>query len=117
MTLELNCSSKEIKEVLSRKKIIISREIRPSNAWKYVHLNDEEECTGVIEYDKILLKCTRPNLTSVEVEVKKIMLMEIVDDDGNLVHYEQNGKLYQMVDIDYHLGKVLDITGVIAPIV
>lgn len=91
-------------------KKVVTREIRPGNARRFVHLNEDEECTGVIGYDEIRLVCERESLSCM-ARISKIMLMEIEDETGNLVHYEQNGKTYQAVDIDYHLGEVSDIVG------
>ena len=48
---------------------------------------------------------------SILAAIQKIMLMEIEDEKGQLVYYEQNGKRYQAVDIDFHLGAILDISG------
>jgi hypothetical protein len=109
--LELKSTPKEMRAVASGEKKVITREIRPSNARRHVLLNDSEECTGVIEYYALRLSSWQLPGVSILVSIKRTMLMEIEDENGNLVHYEQNGKSYQMVDIDYHLGAILDITG------
>lgn len=110
MTIELKCSEKELNEVASGKKKIVTREIRPGNARKFVFLDDEECCTGIVPYDTIRLVCEKQK-ASLTAKIEKAMLMEIEDEDGQLVYYELNGTTYQMVDIDYHLGEVSDITG------
>lgn len=109
--LELKSTPKEIRAVASGEKKVITREIRPTNARRHVLLNDSEECTGVIEYYALRLSSWELPGASILVSVKRTMLMEIEDENGNLVYYEQNGKNYQMVDIDYHLGGILDVTG------
>ena len=95
-TIELKCSEKEFKEVSSGEKKIITREIRPGNAKRLVILNEQEECTGIIDYDSIRLVCPKLS-SSLLAKVEKIMLMEIVADDGSLVYYDYRGKQYQMV--------------------
>ena len=107
MTIELKSTEKELNEVASGKKNIITREIRPGNARKFVYLDMEESCTGIIPYDRVRLVCEKAN-SSLTATIEKAMLMEIEDDDGNLVYYEQNGKQYQMVDIDYHIGEIVE---------
>lgn len=109
-TLILNSSARELREVAEGKKRIVTREIRPGNARRFVELNGEEECVGIIKYEKILLQNERMN-ASILAAIQKIMLMEIEDEKGQLVYYEQNGKRYQAVDIDFHLGAILDISG------
>lgn len=107
-TIELKCSEKEFNEVSSGAKKMITREIRPANAKRFVTLNEQEECTGIIEYDTIQLICAKLS-SSLTAKIDKIMLMEIVADDGSLVHYDYRGKQYQMVDWDAHLGAILEV--------
>ena len=109
--LFLKSTPKEIQAVASGEKNIITREIRPANARRHVLLNEKEECTGIIIYDAIKLTSAKVPGASDCVAIKKTMLMEIEDEDGSLIHYDHNGKSYQMVDIDYHLGAILAITG------
>lgn len=108
-TIEIKCSEKEFNEVSSGAKKVITREIRPNNARRFVTLNDEEECTGIIEYDSIRLVCSKLS-SSLLAKVEKIMLMEIIADDGSLVFYDYRGKTYQMVDWDAHLGEIQKVT-------
>lgn len=109
MTIELKCSVKELKEVASGKKKVITREIRPGNAKKFVRLNEQEECVGIIDYDRIHLHNDAIG-AFLTAKIQKNMLMEIEDENGELVFYEQNGKQYQMVDWDCHLGEILEIS-------
>ena len=109
MTIEVKCSAKELREVASGKKKLITREIRPGNAKKYVLLNEKLECIGIRNFDRIYLHNDTLE-ASVTAEIEKIMLMEIVDENGELVFYEQNGKKFQMVDWDCHIGKLLEIS-------
>lgn len=105
-TLTLTSTNKEIDCLLDGKTSIITREIRPRTAKKYVLLNNELECEGVINYDRIKLISTD---TILEASIKKIMLMEIVDEKGELIYYDYKGKKYQQVDIDYHIDEIIDI--------
>lgn len=109
-SIVIKCSARELNEVVSGERKIITREIRPGNARRHVYLNEAEECTGVIPYEAITLLCEK-HAAQVTVNVANIMLMEIEDENGKLVYYEQNGKTYQMVDIDYHIGGIVDKTG------
>ena len=110
-TIILKCSARELNEVVSGERKVITREIRPRNARMYVLLNDEKECIGVIPRDFVTLQC-REHSASVTAKVERIMLMEIEDENGELVYYEQNGETYQMVDIDFYLGEITAKSGV-----
>ncbi len=109
-TITIKCSAKELNEVVSGERKVITREIRPGNARRYVELNEAEECTGIIPYEAAILQCAK-YAAQATVMIKLAMLMEIEDENGELVYYEQNGKTYQIVDIDYHLGEIVDKTG------
>ena len=109
MTITLKASAKELKEVASGKKKVITREIRPGNAKKFVRLNEQEECVGIIDYDRITLNNDTVG-AFVTAKIAKLMLMEIEDENGELVFYEQNGNKYEAVDWDAHLGEILEIS-------
>ena len=109
MTITLKASAKELKEVASGKKKVITREIRPGNAKKFVRLNEQEECVGIIDYDRITLHNDTLG-AFVIARIEKVMLMEIEDENGELVFYEQNGNKYEAVDWDAHLGEILEIS-------
>ncbi len=96
--LTLSTSEKEYNKVLAGEQKVVTREIRPRNAPKFVFLNDELECTGIIPYET--LRLVRKDGRTLTARITKQMLMEIEDENGELVFYEVNGETYQAVDID-----------------
>lgn len=97
-------------EIASGERTVITREVRPRNAWHFLELNEDEECVGVRQFEKGILTC-RKNSAVIEVAIQKVMLMEIEDDNGELVHYEYNGKTYQMAEVDVYIGAVAQKKG------
>ena len=110
-TITLKCSPKELNEVVAGERTVITREILPSNAHLFVKLNELRECTGIIPRDFVKLE-SRKSGASVVAKVDKIMLMEIEDENGELVFFRQRGEVYQAVDIDFHIGKIVSKSGV-----
>ena len=104
-TLRLYCSEKELNEVVSGERAVITREVRPNNARRFLELNEDEECVGVRQFENGILTC-RKNSAEIEVTIAKIMLMEIEDENGELVHYEYHGRTYQMAEADIYLESV-----------
>lgn len=96
--LTLSTSEKEYQRVLAGEQKVITREIRPRNAHKFVVLNDELECTGIIPYET--LRLVRKDGRTLTARITKQMLMEIEDENGDLIFYDVNGVTYQAVDID-----------------
>lgn len=122
--LSLSIKQKYFDEILAGKKIHEYREIRPTNAKKYItymcggkeYQADEELPEGrdvelkPIKYDAIKLltgeyKGKRPYAI---VEVKGAEVSILTDEDGNDIVYEYQGEEYLAAQIDYTLGKVIE---------
>lgn len=122
--LTLSIKQKYFDEILAGEKTHECREIRPTNAKKYItylcggkeYQVDEElpEEGDVdikpIKYDAIKLltgeyKGKRPYAI---VEVKDAEVTILTDEDGNDIIYEYNSEEYLAARIDYTLGKVLE---------
>lgn len=122
--LTLSIKQKYFDEILAGKKFHEYREIRPTNAKKYItylcggkeYKADEElpEKGEVelmpIKYDALKLltgeyKGKRPYAI---VEVKDAEVVLLTDEEGNDIVYEYNGEKYIAAQIDYTLGKVLE---------
>ena len=110
MILELKSSAKELKEVASGKRKVITREIRPNTERRFVSVNDAEEITGILEYEALLLTCDKMG-ASITVEVENSKLWEIEDENGELIYYDWKGEKHQLIQIDYELGAILDMSG------
>lgn len=118
--------------ILSGEKTTETREVRPTNT-KYISYRDNN--TGKVykkdadvpeaawdsekgvdtiinHYDAIQFwvgyETNRPGAL---VEVKSAELIDVCDEETKEpIVYEHNGVEYQMTEIDYHLGKILDKT-------
>jgi hypothetical protein len=122
--LTLSIKQKYFDEILSGKKTKETREIRPTNAKKYIRY----ECNGIeydadaelpeegdidikpIEYDAIKLltgeyKGKRPYIV-VECRGAKVYLL--TDENDKEITYEYKGETYIASQIEYDLGKVLE---------
>lgn len=122
--LTLSIKQKFFDEILAGKKTHEYREIRPTNAKKYITYlcggkeykpNEELPEEGDVEikpikYDTIKLltgeyKGKRPYAI---VEVKGAEVTILTDEDGNDIVYTHNGEEYLAAQIDYTLGEVLE---------
>ena len=122
--LTLNIKQKYFDEIFSGKKTHEYREIRPTNAKRYItylccgkeYKADEElPEDGEIElkpirYDAIKFitgeyKGKRPYIV---VEVKEAEVAILTDENGEDITYEYQGEEYIAAQIDYTLGKVLE---------
>ena len=110
MILELKSSAKELKEVASGKRKVITREIRPNTERRFVSVNDAEEITGILKYEALILTCGKIG-ASVTVEVKNAKLWEIEDENGELIYYDWKGEKHQLIQLDYELGAILNKAG------
>lgn len=122
--LTLSIKQKYFDEILSGKKTVETREIRPTNAQKYI----KYECNGQlydanaelpeesdidikpIKYDAIKLltgeyKGKRPYIV---VECTDAKVYFLTDENDNDITYEYNGETYIASQIEYSLGKVLE---------
>lgn len=122
--LTLSIKQKYFDEILSGKKPVETREIRPTNARKYI----KYECNGKeydadaelpeegeidvkpIQYDAIKLltgeyKGKRP-FAIVECTGAKVYFL--TDENGNDITYEYEGETYIASQIEFSLGKVLE---------
>ena len=122
--LTLSIKQKYFDEILTGKKNVETREIRPSTAKKYIvyECNGKEYAADAelpeegdidvkpIQYDAIKLltgeyKGKRPYII---VECKGAKVYFLTDDKGNDLTYQYNGEEYIASQIDYSLGKVLE---------
>lgn len=122
--LTLSIKQKFFDEILAGKKTHEYREIRPTNAKKYItylcgnkeykadeELPEEGEVElKPIRYNAIKLltgeyKGKRPCML---VEVKDAEVIILTDENGNDIVYEYQGEEYIAAQIDYTLGRVLE---------
>lgn len=122
--LTLSIKQKFFDEILSGKKTHEYREIRPTNAKKYItylcggveyQVDEELPEEGDIDikpikYDAIKLltgeyKGKRPYII---VEVKDAEAVILTDEGGNDIVYTHKGEEYLAAQIDYTLGEVLE---------
>ncbi len=107
--LTILCSDAEIRRVVSGEQTVITREVRPRNAAQFVILNRDKECIGVRQDYKTVKLLSSNRKGFIVCEFRKIQLMEIVDENGELCFYDHEGEQYQMVDADVYLGKLLSV--------
>ena len=126
--LTLSIKQKWFDEILAGKKTQEFREIRPTNAKKYIYYvlngrqyanddelpNESEEPGDIdvqpIKYDaiKFLTGTYTGKRPWALVEVKDAHVDLFCDEDGNDIVYEYNGKEYIAAQITFDLGKVLE---------
>ena len=126
--LTLSIKQKWFDEILAGKKTQEFREIRPTNAKKYIYyvlngkqyanedeLPDESEEQGDIDvrpikYDaiKFLTGAYTGKRPWALVEVKDAHVNLFCDENGNDIIYECDGKEYIAAQIVFDLGKVID---------
>lgn len=126
--LTLSIKQKWFDEIISGKKTQEFREIRPTNAKRYIYyvlngkqyaneadLPDEDEEPGEIDvrpvkYDaiKFLTGAYTGKRPWALVEVKDAHVDLFCDENGNDIVYQYNGKEYIAAQITYDLGKVID---------
>lgn len=116
-------------EILSGEKKTETREIRPKTASRYINYRDlttgevyaakdlkkipedHEVEVQAIEYDAIQLYVGyATNRPAALVEAKGAEIIEMVDENGESIVYEENGEEYLTCVIEYALGKVLNKT-------
>lgn len=122
--LTLSIKQKYFDEILSGEKTHEYREIRPTNAKKYIYFecggkeyatedevpdNDEPYTFKPIKYDaiKLLTGAYSGKRPYIIIEVKDAEAYILTDDDGNDIEYEYKGGVYLAAQIDYTLGKIL----------
>lgn len=122
--LTLSIKQKFFDEILAGNKTHEYREIRPTNAKKYItylcggkeYKADEElpEEGDVelnpIKYDaiKLLTGAYSGKRPYIIIEVKKAEAIILTDDNGEDIIYEYKGEEYLAAQMDYTLGKVLE---------
>ena len=125
-TLTLSIKQIYFDQILAGTKTIESREVKPSNASKYVYFTDLDThieykswsdipdnvgniCVEPVMYDSIRLltgayKGTRPSCT---VEVKGAEVIFLMDDNEEQVYYDADGIEFPALVVDYQLGAIL----------
>lgn len=123
--LTLSIKQKFFDEILAGTKTHEYRDIRPTNAKKYIiylcngkeYKVDDEDLPEEgeiklkpIKYDAIKLltgeyKGKRPYII---IEVKDAEAVILSDDEGNDIIYEYNGEEYLAAQMDYTLGEILE---------
>ncbi len=122
--LTLSIKQKCFDEILAGKKDHEYREIRPTNAKKYIkylcgskeYKADEElpEDGDIelkpIKYDaiKFLAGAYSGKRPYIIVEVKNAEAVILTDENGNDIVYEHQGEEYLAAQMDYTLGKILE---------
>lgn len=122
--LTLSIKQKYFDEILAGKKTHEYREIRPTNAKKYItylcggkeykadeELPEEGEIElKPIQYDaiKLLTGEYRGKRPYIIVEVKGAEASILTDDEGNDVVYTYKGEEYLAAQMDYTLGEILE---------
>jgi len=123
-TLTLSIKQKYFDEILSGKKTHEYREIRPTNAKRYIkyvcggkeydadaELPEEGEIElKPIKYDaiKLLTGAYSGKRPYIIVGVKKAEVVIFTDDNGEDIVYTYNGEEYLAAQMDYTLGKILE---------
>lgn len=98
-------------QIITGEKKNETRELRPKNEKKYI-VYDNEGCYDAIEYDAIRFYVGyNPNRDTALVEVDGCEFQDIVDESGNTIKLEENGEEYDMMNIIYYLGEVLEVNG------
>lgn len=86
-----------------------TRELRPKSEKKYIQY-DDEGCYDAIQYDAIRFYVGyNPGRDTALVEVVGCEFEDIVDESGNNIELEENGEKYDMMNIIYHLGNVIEV--------
>lgn len=122
--LTLSIKQKYFDEILAGTKTHEYREIRPTNAKKYItylcggkeykvdeELPEEGEIVlNAIKYDaiKLLTGAYTGKRPYIIVEVKDAEAFILTDDEDNDIVYEYQGKEYLAAQVDYTLGKILE---------
>ena len=122
-TLTLSIKQKYFDEILSGKKTKETREIRPTNAKKYIkYVCDGKEYDAdaelpeegdidikPVEYDaiKLLTGAYSGKRPYIVIECKGAVYL-LTDENGNDIIYEYQGKEYIAAQIEYDLGKIIE---------
>lgn len=123
--LTLSIKQKYFDEIVAGTKKNEYREIRPTNAKKYINyvddngvsypadavIPDEVEIEAVpIKYDalKLLTGAYSGKRPYIIVEVKGAEVEIVEDEDGNEIVYEYNGEPYVVAHMNYQLGEILE---------
>lgn len=126
--LTLSIKQKYFDEILAGKKTHEYREIRPTNAKKYIRyelngklyedaddMPSEEEEPGEVtlapvKYDaiKLLTGAYSGKRPYIIIEVKNAEAFILTDDNGEDIVYEYQGKNYLAAQMDFTLGKILE---------
>lgn len=114
--LNLIIKNKYFEAIMSGRKCLEYREIRPQNEKKYVQIDDEgyaiEDENGnsiPINYDAIrFFVGYNADRDTALVEVKGAHTEIFVDDEGNPIFYEYKGEPYFAEQVVYDLGKILN---------
>ena len=122
--LTLSIKQKYFDQILAGEKKVETREIRPTNAKRYINY----ECGGVmydadadlpesgeinivpIQYDaiKLLTGAYTGKRPYALVECKGANVYLLTDEKGNDITYQYKGEEYIASQIEYHLGKVIE---------
>lgn len=126
--LTLSIKQKYFDEILAGKKTHEYREIRPTNAKRYIRYklngklyedaddvpSDEEEpgevTLALVKYDaiKLLTGAYSGKRPYIIIEVKAAEVAILTDESGEDIVYEYKGENYLAAQMDYTLGKILE---------
>lgn len=98
-------------QIVSGEKKQETRELRPKSEKKYIQY-DQEDCYDAIKYDAIRFYVGyNTDRDTALVEVVGCEFEDIVDESGKNIELEENGEKYDMMNIVYHLGRVIEVNG------
>jgi hypothetical protein len=107
--LQLIIQKKYFDLILSGEKTEEIREIKPTTWKKYVTVDEQGLIEDLVHYDALRLYVgyNKDRKTAL-VEVKDVLLEFMEDDEGKDIYYEVKGRQYQMMNVVYELGKVIE---------
>lgn len=113
--LTLQIRKENFEAILAGTQKVEHRDILPKTASRYINqsITDESNEIEVIQYDALcLVNGRQKNARRLTVEVKKATLVNLVDDNGELVTYWENGEEYVACGMEYELGEILSTQNV-----
>ena len=97
-------------QIISGEKTKEIREVRPTTAKKYCIVDEEDYFIDFIQYDAIrFFVGYNTDRKTALVEVTGFELVEMVDENDEPIIYTEKGKEYQKINIEYSLGKILEL--------
>ena len=106
-TLQLIIKEKYLAEIIRGTKTIETRDIRPSNARKYI-IDEPGRDLQSKPYDTIQFYAGyRPDRKKALVEVLGSEIVLFTNEKGEYLEFEEKGEVYIEAIIEYKLGKII----------